>query len=90
MARTSGVRTSGFRYPDEALEEFELIRRSLVFSVEGSYQQLRRFIDSLERSDQFLILEEIGVSDSGGDSSDIRVRMNVSTLFLGAADSGKA
>jgi type IV pilus assembly protein PilO len=90
MARTSGVRTSGFRYPDEALEEFELIRRSLVFSVEGSYQQLRRFIDSLERSDQFLILEEIGVSDSGGDSSDIRVRMNVSTLFLGAAVSGKA
>lgn len=90
MARNSGVRTSGFRYPEEVLEQFDLVRRSIVFSVEGSYQQLRRFIHALELSEQFLILEEIGVNDSGGSSSDVRVRLSLSTLFLGDVHNEKA
>ena len=92
VARQSGVQTSGFRYPDEVLEEFGLVRRSIVFSAEGSYASLRRFVDALERSEQFLMLENIEVSDSGRDSSEIRVRFAVSTLFLGqpALEEGEA
>lgn len=82
MARQAGVRTSGLRYPDEVIEEVDLVRRSIEFSAEGSYAGMRSFIHSLERSDQFLILEDIGVNDSGDGSSDIRVRFRVSTLFL--------
>lgn len=90
MARAAGVKTSGYRYPDEMLEEFELVRRSIVFSVEGSYQELRRFIHALELTDEFLILEEVGVSETGGEDSTVRVRMGVSTLFLSDAASGEA
>lgn len=90
MAGASGVQASGFRYPDEALEEFDLVRRSIVFSAEGSYQELRRFIHALERSEQFLILDEIGISETAGDSTDVRVRISVSTLFLNNLDSGRA
>ena len=85
MARRSRVRASGFRYPDEVLEELGLVRRRIVFSAEGSYEAMRRFIHSLERSDQFLVLDEIGVSDSGDGGSEIRVRFGVSTLFLSSA-----
>lgn len=90
MARAAGVKASGFRYPDEALEEFELVRRSIVFSAEGSYKELRRFIYALERSEQFLILDEIGVSETGGKSTDVRVRISVSTLFLDNLESAEA
>jgi len=90
MARTTGVETSGFRYPGEALEEFELVRRSIVFSVDGSYNQLRRFVHALERSEQFLILDEIGLNESGGEGAVVRVRIAVSTLFLKPEESGKA
>lgn len=90
MARASGVQSSGFRYPDEVLEEFELVRRSIVFSVEGSYKELRSFIDAIERSKQFLMLEEIGVTDSGGKESTIRVRLRVSTMFISNPDRGEA
>ena len=90
MARQSGVRASDFRYPGEVLEELDLVRRSIVFSAEGSYKSMRRFLHSLERSDQFLVLEDIGVNDSGGGSSDVRVRFEVSTLFLGNSGSGGA
>lgn len=86
MARQSGVRASGFRYPDEVFEELDLVRRSIVFSAEGSYQAMRRFIHSLERSEQFLVLENIGVSESGGDSSDVRVQFGISTLFLSTSE----
>ena len=90
MARQSGVRASGFRYPEEVIEELDLVRREIVFSAEGSYKAMRRFLHSLERSDQFLVLENIGVNDSGGGSSDVRVRVEVSTLFLGDSLPGGA
>jgi len=90
MAQAAGVKTSGFRYPDEALEELDLVRRSIVFSVEGSYKDLRRFVHALERSEQFLILDEIGLNETGGKSSDVRVRISVSTLFLTNLEGGKA
>lgn len=90
MARASGVNTSGFRYPDEALEDFDLVRRSIIFSVDGEYQQLRRFVHDLERSEQFLILEEIGLNEAGAENSEVRVRIKVSTLFLGNAAGGEA
>jgi hypothetical protein len=90
MAQAAGVKASGFRYPDEALEEFQLVRRSIVFSAEGSYKELRRFIYALERSEQFLILDEIGVSETGGNSTDVRVRISVSTLFLDNIESAEA
>ena len=90
MARQSGVSTSGFRYPDEVLEEIDLVRRQIDFSAEGSYQAMRRFIHALERSDQFLVLEEIAVSETGDDSANIRVRFGVSTLFTSAAQPGGA
>lgn len=90
LSRSAGVRTSGFQYPGEALEEFDLVRRSIVFSVEGSYKQLRRFIYSLEHSDQFLILDEVGASDRGDEGSVLRVRLRVSTLFAQDGGSGEA
>ena len=66
MARGAGVETSRYRYPEQKIEEFGLVRRSIVFSAEGDYNGMRRFIHALERSEQFLVLEEISASDVGG------------------------
>ena len=90
IAGRSRVKTSGYRYPDEMIEEYGLVRRSIVFSAEGSYNSLRQFIHSLEHSDEFLILEEIGVSEGGDDGANIRVSFTVSTLFLSRERSDRA
>lgn len=89
MARSAGVNTSGLRYPGSSIEEFGLVRRSIVFSAEGSYKGMRRFIHALERTEQFLILEEIGVSDLGDKSGNLRVKVTISTLFTSAEDDGR-
>ena len=85
MARSSGVSTSGYRYPGEKIEEFGLVRRSIVFSAEGSYTGMRRFINALEGSQQFLVLEEISASEVGGEGDVLRFNFTVSTLFTTAS-----
>ncbi len=82
LARRAGVEPSTIRYPEERLRGVGLTRRSIVFSVDGDYAGLRRFINFLELSDLFLTLEEISLSGRSGDSNALRISLQVSTLFL--------
>ena len=74
--------------PEEFLEDYGLTRRSIVFSANGSYQALRRLINFIELSDQFMILEEVRLSEIGQQGVDVRVDFKVSTLFTGEVDEG--
>lgn len=82
LARMAGVEYSSFNYPEQLLEEQGLIKRSLVFSVEGSYLELRNFINLIEVSDLFLILESVHLTGGAQDGQQVRVSMTVSTLFV--------
>jgi len=82
LARRAAVEPSSIRYPEERLRGVGLTRRSIVFSVDGDYGGLRRFINFLELSDLFLTLEEVSLSGSSGRSSALRISLQVSTLFL--------
>jgi len=82
LARRAGVEPSSVRYPEERLKGVGLTRRSIVFSVDGDYRGLRRFINFLELSDLFLTLEEVSLNGRSGESSDLRISLQVSTLFL--------
>ena len=86
LARRAGVEPSSIRYPEERLEDVGLMRRSIVFSVDGDYAGLRTFINFLELSDLFLTLEEVSLSGRSGDSSKLRISLQVSTLFLDALE----
>jgi hypothetical protein len=54
-------------------------RVDLTFSVSGNYQQVRRLINALELSDQFVIIDSIAIS-AAGDAS-LTLNMKVKTLF---------
>jgi type IV pilus assembly protein PilO len=79
LAARSGLTPPAVSYPTEPLEAYGLRRRAFVFSVEGSYADLRKFINLLELSQTFLTLEEVSLSESGGGA--LRVQLRVSTLF---------
>lgn len=70
---------ASIRYQDEALPEYALDRKTISFGVSGSYEQLRRFINFLELSESFLVLEEVSVSEVEGGNLEVRLRL--STLF---------
>jgi len=62
LARKAGLDPRSFSYPEEQIQQYGLIKRSFIFSVEGSYINLRKFINLLELSDSFLTLESINLT----------------------------
>jgi Tfp pilus assembly protein PilO len=89
LARRAGVEPSSIRYPEERLQGVGLTRRSIVFSVNGDYAGLRRFINFLELSDLFLTLEEVSLSGRARGNA-LRISLQVSTLFLDSAQEAPA
>ena len=78
LANRSGLRPGSISYPEEQLEQYGLVEKSLVFTVEGNYTQLRRLIDQLEMTDTFVALESISLSEA---TPNLRIDLRLSTLF---------
>jgi Tfp pilus assembly protein PilO len=70
----STVRTAGGR--DVAVGANEV---SITFSVDASYDQIRRMINLLELSQQFVIIEGVSLSSGGEDKLNLSLRLK--TLF---------
>jgi len=83
LSERAGLIPGTITYPRESLEEFDLTRRSFVFSVEGSYSQLRTLLNLVDLSTAFLVLERISVGES---SHGLAIRLRFSTLYSTAPD----
>lgn len=78
LAARSGLTPPAVSYPTDELEDYGLRRRGFVFSVEGTYADLRTFVNLLELSDTFLTLEEVTLTEGSGR---LRIQLRISTLF---------
>ncbi len=81
LARRAGVEPAVVTYPGEEIEDHGLVKRSIVFAVDGSYVELRTFINFLELSELFLTLDEVSLSEAAGQGS-LRIQLKLSTLFV--------
>lgn len=54
----------------------------IAYGVEGTYEQVRRLINLLELSDQFVIIDAISLSSQSGET--LQVNLHVKTLFRGS------
>ena len=82
LARRAGMNPRSLSYPEQPIEEFGLVKRSFNFSVEGTYQEFRQFLNLMELSDSFLTLEAVSLSESGRDQGpELRMSLQISTLF---------
>lgn len=80
LATRSGLEPDAIAYPSSELDDHELIKRSIVFSVGGSYADLRTFINLLELSDEFVVLEQVKLNAA---DPELRISLQLSTLFAG-------
>ena len=83
QAELGGLET--ISYSDQPVVGLPLNRKSITFAAEGSYDQLRAFINLLELSPSFLSLDEIRVED-GGAAGRLRLQVRLSTIFRTADD----
>ncbi len=82
LARQAGLRPSSLSYPRKTFASHGLVQRNINFSVRGSYEQLRKFINFLELSDHFLTLNSVTLA--GGEdprNPGLGIRLVVSTIF---------
>lgn len=63
LAKRAGLVPRSITYPEEQIQQYGLIKRSFIFSVEGTYADLRKFINLLELSDSFLTLEDAALAE---------------------------
>jgi len=81
LARKAGLDPArSISYPEQEIEDYGLVKRSFVFSVDGNYVDLRKFINLLELSDSFLTLEDASLSESSK-GPELRINLTLSTLF---------
>lgn len=60
---------------------------TVSFSVTGRYDQVRRLINLIEISRQFVVIDQIGLGDSSTtDGSSVALRISLRTLFRENAD----
>ena len=83
LARQAGLDPATIQYPDDPLTEYGLTKRSIVFGVDGSYLSLRKFVNFLELTQSFLVLEEIRPGGRGSEEdSNLSINLKIATFFL--------
>jgi Tfp pilus assembly protein PilO len=80
LARKSGLVPRAISYPEADIEELGLVKRSFDFTVEGTYSELRQFINLLELSRSFLSIDEVTLAGNT-DGPELRIDLSLSTLF---------
>lgn len=80
LAEHSGLDPKEIGYPEEALSDLGLVRRSFVFEVQGSYVNLRAFLYLLELSPSYVTVDSIEVRELSGGRG-LSVDLRLSTFF---------
>ncbi len=88
LARRSGLIPRSISYSQaEAKRDGDTSSLTIAFGVAGSYDQIRRLINLLELSDQFVIIDEITLGKGSGDALYLNIRLR--TLFNNPAVPGR-
>lgn len=79
-AKGSGARVSATQYRESKLKERpEMLQVQLSASVEGSYVNLLRFMEELERSPRFYLVRDLNVASERG--GEVKLEMTLVTYF---------
>ena len=84
LAEQAGLKPKTYDYPTTEIADWNLTEKRIVFSVEGTYDQLRTFINFLELTEQFLTLERVSLNEgrSQAQNPTLSIRLTLSTIFV--------
>ena len=81
IARRMNVAIEKIQNENVALEDEGLERFAMIVPIEGGYRNLRQFIQAVEESEKFLVVERVtlGAPDDGG--ALLQLNITVATYF---------
>ena len=87
MAQEANLRVVGLSSDQLAIRESSLSKFTQTAVLTGEYRNIRRFIYELETRPEFIIIENVGLSQSENETSEgIRVTLQIATYFRTGAD----
>lgn len=79
IARETGVRTTGFRFSREEVKDRGATEIKISATVDADYPSLVRFINGLERSKNFYLLDSLRLTSAA--TGGIRLAIELHTFF---------
>ena len=79
LARTAGLRTEGLSFRQQPSDKAGVSEIQIGTTVDGDYPSVVRFIDSLERSQNFYILDSLSLAP--GSAGELKLNLQLRTYF---------
>jgi Tfp pilus assembly protein PilO len=81
VARSFGIASDQVKYENESVDNGALERFGSVVPLAGGYSDLRKFIQAVESSDNFLVIERVQLG-SGKSSDVLDLNITLATYFI--------
>jgi Tfp pilus assembly protein PilO len=81
LKREFGIASDRVQYENEAMDNGALERFAIVVPLAGGYSNLRKFIQSVESSDNFLVIERVALG-SGKLTDVVELNITLATYFI--------
>lgn len=81
LAKKFRVKKESIQYHHEIIEEDKVILFEITFPLRGSYANLRRFINQIENSKYFLIIDRVELSNPEEKGYNLKLNIKLSTYF---------
>ena len=81
LAREFGIALDRVQYETDTLDEGALERFAIVVPLTGGYSNLRKFIQSVESSDNFLVIERVALG-TGKVQDIVEMQITLATYFI--------
>jgi len=89
-ARQAGVTKKESQYDYELVKDSRLVRVKGKVALEGSYDNIRRFLYAAEIAHEFIVIERVELSEGGttnpGAADTLGVTLDLSTYYVAQAD----
>ena len=89
LARQAGLEPGAISYEKDRNTRQNVVERTLVFEVVGSYPQLRQLVNFLELSESFLMLKAVSLRAADESGSRLGIDLQIGTLFSVAGETGE-
>lgn len=86
LAAESNVRSERFTAQETHLKNSDLARLQMVVTLQGSYQDIRRFIHAIETAPEFLAIDNMTLTVRGDVNAPLGLTLAVSTYFWNGRD----
>jgi type IV pilus assembly protein PilO len=80
ITHKAGLKTTGVAFQQKEMKDHGVTQITMKTTVEGDYPSIIQFINALERSKNFYLLDNLSL-DSGGSTPGIKLNLDLRTFF---------